>query len=231
MATQKPSDKPAKKKAPKKEPAAESYLSDEAPAQAGAEGADEAFDEAAQERYEARQAYKLKHAATPLPLSPEKEPREDVKRNRAVIRRVMLDFIQNERRAATKQEICAATGLSEKTVKGHLKHIRLGDGQANIYQALTHDVIMSIFKKAKGFSISSEKLITVAQGQFQPAQVERHSLQLYHAPDTSAAKLFMQLVEGFSEKSLTEHSGEVKGSGPGMVFNYIVPQPPEDAEN
>jgi hypothetical protein len=154
-----------------------------------------------------------------------REPREDVQRNRAQIRKVMLQYIKNELRQPTTQEICEATGLSDKTVKAHKKHIKLGDGKSNIYQALTHDVIMKLFKKATGFTITAERLLTVSQGAGVGSAVERHDYELYHAPDVSAAKLWLQAIEGMSDKTQTEHTGSVAGAG-GFHFEYVAPQPP-----
>lgn len=154
-----------------------------------------------------------------------KEEREDVTRNRAKIRRVMVDYIKNELRAPTTAEICAATGLSDKTVKAHKKHIKLGDGKANIYQELTHDIVMSLYKKAKGFHITAEKLLTVSQGAGMGSSVERHDVQLYHAPDVAAANLWFKAIEGMSDKTETKHSGEV-GTGGGFHFEYVAPTPP-----
>jgi hypothetical protein len=154
-----------------------------------------------------------------------KEPREDVQRNRAQIRKVMLQYIKNELRQPTTQEICAATGLSDKTVKAHKKHIKLGDGKSNIYQALTHDVIMKLFKKATGFTIEAEKLLTVAGPKGCGSEVERHDLRVYYAPDVAAAKLWLQAIEGMQDKTQTEHSGSVAGGG-GFHFEYVAPAPP-----
>lgn len=154
----------------------------------------------------------------------DREPRQDAEKNRAKIRAVMLQYIKHECRAPSVQEICEATGLSDKTVKAHKKHIKLGNGEANIYQALTHDVIMSMYKKAKGFTVQAEKLLTVSQGTGMGSQVERHELEVYHAPDTAAAKLWLQAIEGMSEKSETKHSGNVGGGS--FHFEYVVPQAP-----
>jgi hypothetical protein len=156
-----------------------------------------------------------------------KEPREDVSRNRAIIRRVMLDYIKNELRQPTVQEICEATGLSDKTVKNHKRHIKLGDGKANIYQALTPDVVMAVFKKARGFTYQAERLMTVSQGAGMGSEVERHDYTMFVQPDTAAAKLWFQIVEGLSETTKTEHSGEVKTTGGGgFYFEYVVPEAP-----
>ncbi len=156
------------------------------------------------------------------------EEREDVKRNRALIRAAMVDFIKNERRAATVQELCEITGLSDKTVKAHKKHIKLGDGKANIYQDLTHDVVMAIYKKAKGYTLPSEKLMPRGVGMGETV-IERHDIEVHYPADTAAAKLFLQLVEGFSERKETKHSGEVKGSG-AFTFNYLAPKEPPSNE-
>jgi hypothetical protein len=156
-----------------------------------------------------------------------KPVREDVSRNRALIRGVMVDFIKNELRSPTVQEICDATGLSDKTVKAHKKHIKLGDGKANIYQQLTPDVIMAVYKKAKGFKYTAERLLTVSQGAGMGSAVERHDVEMYVQPSESAAKLWFQMIEGLSETTKTEHSGTVATTGGGgFHFEYVMPQAP-----
>jgi hypothetical protein len=162
-------------------------------------------------------------------MADKKEERQDVAKNRAKIRRVIIDYVKNELRSPTVQEICEATGLSDKTVKAHKKHIKLGDGKANIYQELTPDVVMSLYKKAKGFTYTAEKLLTVSGGQGMGSEVERHELTMYVQPDTAAAKLWFQVIEGHSETTKTEHSGEVKtGGGVGFYFEYVVPEAPKN---
>lgn len=157
---------------------------------------------------------------------PDREPREDVKRNRAEIRKVMLRYIKNEHRAATVQEICEETGLSEKTVKAHRKHIKLGDGKTNMYQHLTHDVMLAIFKKSIGYTYESEKLLTVSSGAGLGSSVERHDITLFVQPDMGAAKLWLQMVEGLSEKQETKHSGSIATGAAAFTFNYVVPTEP-----
>ncbi|MDF7809921.1 hypothetical protein [Hymenobacter sp. YC55] len=153
--------------------------------------------------------------------------REDASRNRAEIRRVMLDYIKNEHRSPTVQEICEATGLSDKTVKAHKKHIKLGDGSSNIYQQLTHDVVMAIYKKARGYTYPSEKLLVVSGGKGEPSEVERHDITMHVQPDMAAANLWLKAIEGMSDKSETKHSGEIKGGG-GFHFEYVAPAAPSN---
>jgi hypothetical protein len=240
MPAKKPNDEQAPKKSRKKAPApepadeqpggpAESFLSggdvDESggvPLAGEPSAEDAAAGPSPEEIKRGAANFKLLMKAVGLEV---KEPREDVKRNRAEIRKVMLHYIKHELRNATTAEICEATGLSDKTVKAHKKHIKLGDGKANIYQELTHDVIMSLFKKAKGFHITGEKLLTVAGPKGCGSEVERHDIRVYHAPDVSAAKLWLQAIEGMSDKTETKHSGEVGGGG-GFHFEYIAPTPP-----
>jgi hypothetical protein len=159
----------------------------------------------------------------------QKEQRQDVAKNRAKIRRVMLDYIKNELRSPTVQEICEATGLSDKTVKSHKRHIKLGDGKANIYQDLTPDVMMALYKNAKGFTYQAEKLLTVSAGAGAGSEVERHEVRVFVKGETAAAKLWLSVVEGHSEITKTEHSGEVKtGAGGGFYFEYVVPEAPKN---
>jgi hypothetical protein len=188
-----------------------------------AESADEQPVPAAVRRAEARAGQRLLREV----LMGGKPPREDVSRNRALVRKVMVDYIKNELRSPTVQEICEETGLSDKTVKAHKKHIKLGDGKANIYQQLTPDVVMAVYKKAKGFTFTAERLLTVSQGAGMGSAVERHDVAMYVQPDTAAAKLWFQMIEGLSETTKTEHSGAVATTAGGAFhFEYVVPTAP-----
>jgi hypothetical protein len=237
MATPPPDDKQPQKRGRKKPaPAAapaESYLTG---SEASAEGApvDEQLQAEANRQAEIKEgAARLGEVMSLLGFEEKKATRgkyagrEDASRNRAQVRQVMVDFIKNEHRSPSVQEICEATGLSDKTVKAHKKHIKLGDGSANIYQQLTHDVVMAIYKKARGFTYTAEKLLTVSQGAGFGSNVERHDITMVVHPDMAAANLWLKAIEGMSEKTDTKHSGEINGGG-GFHFEYVAPAPPSN---
>lgn len=156
-----------------------------------------------------------------MPSNPHEE-RQDSQRNRAKIQKEIARIIRKEMRKPTVQELVAATGLSDKTVKAHLKRVKLGDGKANVFQALTPNVILKLYERAVGYSHKAEKIISVSQGAGLGSAVERHEYTEHFAPDVPAAKLFMQLVEGYREK--TETSVELPT---GFNFTYQAPAPPE----
>ncbi|MCB2379808.1 hypothetical protein LGH70_19585 [Hymenobacter sp. BT635] len=150
------------------------------------------------------------------------EQRQDAQRNQAKIQKEIARIIRKEMRKPTVQELVAATGLSDKTVKAHLKRVKLGDGATNVFQALTPHVILKLYERATGYSHQAVKFMTVSAGQGLGSSVEEHEYTEHYPPDTAAAKLFVQLVEGFKEKSETEH----KLPAGGFTFKYVVPTDP-----
>ena len=152
-----------------------------------------------------------------MPTNPDIE-RQDSQRNRAKIQKEIARIIRREMRKPTVQELVEATGLSDKTVKAHLKRVKLGDGtQANVFQALTPNVILKLYERAVGYSHPAVKIFNDKYAGIVQADYTEH-----YPPDTAAAKLFVQLVEGFKEKTETE----VKAPG-SFTFNYVVPSNPE----
>jgi len=151
--------------------------------------------------------------------------REDALRNEAQVRKAMVAFIKKYRRPPTVQELVAATGLSDKTVKQHRQRVKLGDGSPNVFQQLTGDVLLALHARAVGYSHPAVKILAVSQGKGEPSIVETHDYTERYPPDAASAKLWMQLVEGFSEKTQHEHSGEVKNPGPPSVIQIIRHRP------
>jgi len=161
-----------------------------------------------------------------MPSNPNEE-RQDSQRNRAKIQKEIARIIRKEMRKPTVQELVEATGLSDKTVKNHLKRVKLGDGKANVFQALTPHVILKLYERATGYSHQAVKFMTVSLGSGCGSKVEEMEYTEHYPPDPTAAKLFVQLVEGFTEKSETEH--KLPGN---FSFTYQAPAPPEpDAGN
>ena len=159
-----------------------------------------------------------------MPTNPNEE-REDSKGNRAKIRTALLRFVKKQLRKPTKQELVELTGFSAKTVKRHLRRLTLGTGQPNPYQVLTHDVVLAIHARAVGYEHPAVKILAVSQGKGEPSEIEKVPYTEHYPPDAASAKLWMQLVEGFSEKTEQQHSGAV-----GFTFNLIAPAPaPDDA--
>lgn len=155
-----------------------------------------------------------------MPTNPNEE-RQDRQRNEANIRKAIARIIRKELRKPTVQELVEATGLSPKTVKAHLRRIKLGDGKSNVFQALTPQVVLKLYERAVGYSHQAEKIMTVSMGAGMGSSVERHEYTEHFAPDTAAAKLWFQLVEGYREKTETEVS-----TPGGFTFNYVVPTNP-----
>lgn len=154
-----------------------------------------------------------------MPPNPNQE-RQDSQRNRAKIQKAIARIIRTEMRKPTVQELVEATGLSDKTVKAHLKRVKLGDGKANVFQALTPQVVFKLYERAVGYSHDDVKVVTTSITGV-GSQVEEVPVVKHYPPDPTAAKLFMQLVEGYRDKTETE----VKAPG-GFTFNYIVPTDP-----
>jgi hypothetical protein len=149
------------------------------------------------------------------------DERQDSKRNRATIRKAMLRFIKAELRKPTVQELVDATGFSDKTIKAHLKRITLGGGSANPFQVLTPDVVLKVYERAVGYSHKAEKIMSVSQGAGLGSAVERHEYTEHYPPDPTAAKLWMQIVEGLTDKSEVKHSGEIKAPAPPAVVQIV----------
>lgn len=161
-----------------------------------------------------------------MPTNPSEE-RADSTRNRAKIRKVILRFIRKELRKPSVQELVEATGLSDKTVKKHLGRIKLGSGP-NPYQVLTHDVMMALHARATGYSHPAEKIITVAGPKGCGSSVERHDYIEHYPPDPQSAKLWLQVVEGLTEKQEVNHTGEVKTNTPPAVVQIVRHNPQAD---
>ena len=158
--------------------------------------------------------------------TPSKKPREDSLRNSAVVRKAMVAFIKKHYRPPSVQELVQATGLSDKTVKAHRKRVQLGDGKPNVYQQLTPEVLLKIYQGATGYSHRAVKILSVGGPTGCGSTVERHEYTEHYPPNPAMAKLFMQLVEGFSEKTQHEHSGEVKNPGPPAIIQVQRYQAP-----
>jgi hypothetical protein len=155
-----------------------------------------------------------------MPTNPTEE-RQDRQRNEANIRKAIARIIRKELRKPTVQELVAATGLADTTVKRHLKRIKLGDGKTNVFQSLTPHVVLKLYERAVGYSHPAEKIMTVSLGAGMGSKVEREEYTEHYPPDTAAAKLWFQLVEGYREKTETEVS-----TPGGFTFNYVAPADP-----
>ena len=153
-----------------------------------------------------------------MPANPKKE-REDSQRNGVLVQKAMLAFIKKHLRPPSRAELVAITGLSGKTVALHRQRVKLGDGKDNVYQQLTNDVIMALHARAVGYEHPAVKIFNDKFAGIVEADYTEH-----YPPDAAAAKLWMQVVEGFSEKSEQKHSGEVAVK---MTFNYMAPAAPD----
>jgi hypothetical protein len=149
------------------------------------------------------------------------EERQDSQRNRADIRQAIAKIIRKKMRMPTVQELVAATGLSDKTVARHLERVKLGNGEPNVFQALSSEVLLKLYERAVGYSHDDIKIMTTSITGV-GSQIEEVPFTKHYAPDVAAAKLFFQLVEGYREKT------ETKVDMPtGFHFTYQAPAPPE----
>ena len=164
------------------------------------------------------------------PSQTPKPKRDDVRRNGEAVRTAMLAFIKKEKRPPSTRELAEATGLSTKTVKAYRKRIKMGDGSKNVYQQLTNNVLMALYERATGYEHDAVKILALSQGKGEPSIVEEVPYTEHYPPDTAAAKLWMQLVEGFSEKTQHEHSGEVKNPGPPAIIQVQRYRPDDTAQ-
>lgn len=155
-----------------------------------------------------------------MPTNPDTE-RQDSQRNRADIRQAIAKTIRQKMRLPTVQELVGATGLSAKTVGRHLERVKLGDGEPNVFQALSSEVLLKLYERAVGYSHDDIKIMTTSTTGV-GSQIEEVPFVKHYAPDVAAAKLFFQLVEGYREKT------ETKVDMPtGFHFTYQAPAPPE----
>jgi hypothetical protein len=164
-----------------------------------------------------------------MPVNPNKE-REDSLRNAAEVRKAVVAFIKKYQRPPSIQELVTATGLSDKTVKLHRQRLTLGDGSENVFQQLTPDVLMAVYQRAVGYQHRAVKLISVSQGAGLGSAVERHEYIEHYPPDAAAAKLWAQLVEGFSERTQHEHSGEIANPQPPTIAQIVRYRPDDSAQ-
>ena len=104
----------------------------------------------------------------------------------------------------------------------------MGDGKPNPYQVLTPDVMLALHARAVGYSHEAVKIMAVSQGSGLGSSVETHDYTEHYPPDTAAAKLWVQLVEGFSEKTQHEHSGEIANPAPPTIAQIVRYRPEND---
>ncbi|QKG56995.1 hypothetical protein GKZ68_10375 [Hymenobacter sp. BRD128] len=157
-----------------------------------------------------------------------KSEREDRLRNSALVRKAMVAHLKKYKMPPTVQDLVAATGLSDKTVKAHRERIPLGSGKANVYQQLTGDVLLALHARAVGYSHRAVKILAVSQGKGMASVVEQIPYTEHYPPDAAAAKLWLQTVEGLSEKQEVKHSGEIKNPGPPAIIQVQRYQAPND---
>ena len=97
--------------------------------------------------------------------------------NHSIIRDSYVNLIQSLKRKPTYKEVSEKCGLSEMTIKKHIKTLKFVPLKHPL-RILTDDVIISIVSSSKNGSSSSQKL-------------------------------YMQLLEGWSEKTIIEHEGQI----------------------
>jgi DNA-binding transcriptional MocR family regulator len=130
-------------------------------------------------------------------MSKTRGTRKDKQVNYELIRKAFLKIIQGKKKAPTIDEVCDATGLSVNTVKKHLKELQF-DAPDNPFRILTPEVITAIYETAT----SGDKGAVQAQ------------------------KLWMQLIEGWSEKV----QQDITSDGEKLMSWTITPVAPTNAD-
>jgi hypothetical protein len=109
--------------------------------------------------------------------------RIDTEANSGLIRNAYIEILKEKKgKRPTVADLCGKTGLASTSVKKHLKSLSFKELSEDValWRVLTDDVILAIYRSAV------QKLNPQAQ------------------------KLWMQVVEGWNEKSETKLSGEIK---------------------
>jgi len=100
--------------------------------------------------------------------------RRDKQSNRDCIREQFLAYIEEHHKAPTYRELAKRVGVAKKTIERHMKEIDFGSGDST-FRVLTPEVVKAIYLSA----ISG------------------------NAGTSSDRKLWMQLFEGFNERTTT----------------------------
>lgn len=147
--------------------------------------------------------------------------RLDKELNQLKIKESFLALIAELSRRPTVDEVCQRSGLSDKVVRNALKTIRF-EAVKSPMRLLTDDVILKLYQRATGYEHKAVKFMTVSIGMGCGSQVEEKEYTEHYPPDAAAAKLWLQVVEGWTEKQevkqKVEHSGQVTINTPPVTL-------------
>ncbi len=152
--------------------------------------------------------------------------RYDREMNQLAIKEAFLALIAELGRRPTVAEICERSGLSDKVVRNALKTIRF-EALKSPLRILTDDVLIKIFQRATGyeheavkiFLSKNPKVTKTEEGTIVSEEPILVPYTEHYPPDPTAAKLWLQVVEGWTEKQEHKHSGEVKITTPPVTLN------------
>ena len=123
--------------------------------------------------------------------------RKDKEANHRIIRDAFLELLKEKAKAPTVQELADATGLSATSIKTHLKVLKFTPENSPL-RVLSPDVFEAIYKRAVGYE-EEDIHFSSYKGDVTATPYQKKII-----PDVSAQKLWVQLVEGWTEKTSTD---------------------------
>lgn len=141
--------------------------------------------------------------------------RRDKDQNENKIKDALLELFA-QTGSYTQKAIAEKTGLSERTIQRHMKGLKFVP-QDSVLKVLTPEILMRLYQRATGYSHEAVKIF-MPSGSRKSVKVKYTQ---HYPPDTAAIKLWMQVVEGWSEKIQQEHSGEVAATNQPPVLLYM----------
>jgi hypothetical protein len=150
-----------------------------------------------------------------------KESRSDKERNRELVQETMVKYYADHGKFPTSKVLQEFTGLHFNTVCKHMKNIKF-EPMKNPLRLMTPDVLAAIYRRAVGFEEDATHFSSYEGMVTETPYIKKI------APDVSAQKLWLQVMEGWKEKSEQDvkHSGSV-----GFALNYVVPENPDEANH
>ena len=123
--------------------------------------------------------------------------RADKAANHKVIKEAFLKLLKDKAKAPTIKELAEVTGLSYQAVKAHIKTLKF-DTEDSPYRVLSAEVFEAIYKRAIGYE-EDDLHFSSYKGDVTATPYKKKII-----PEVSAQKLWVQLVEGWSEKTSTD---------------------------
>ncbi len=177
----------------------------------------------------------------------DKKARADKEYNQLKVKESFLELIKELNRRPTVDEVCKRSGLSDKVVRNGLKAINF-DKLKSPLRILTDDVLIKLYQRATGYEHEAVKIFPPkATKKTKKSKENKDGLEEmdpsaepglrseketkaemgeaiiipyteHYPPDAAAAKLWFQIVEGWTEKQEHKHTGQVKVTAPPVTL-------------